>query len=160
MVPRVRMPALLTKMSRAPRATTVLATAAWSSLAEALSAFRDSALPPADSISRTSWKACSSELEYVNATDAPSAARRRTMPAPMPLEPPVTRATFPLNDFICIVPLISSWPTIIYVLDSSIQNENQSFGIDPTFHGKRVTCNDALCCRAGFACGTGHNYGQ
>src|SRR5258705_8453827 len=24
------------------------------------------------------------------------------MPAPMPLEPPVTRATLPLNDFVCI----------------------------------------------------------
>jgi hypothetical protein len=33
------------------------------SLAEALSAFRASALPPADSISRTSWRAFSSELE-------------------------------------------------------------------------------------------------
>jgi hypothetical protein len=24
------------------------------------------------------------------------------MPAPIPLEPPVTRATFPVNDFVCI----------------------------------------------------------
>src|SRR3984957_9425990 len=96
------MPALLTKMSRVPKASAVLATAARSSSAEPLSALRDSALPPADSISRTSSRAFSGELEYVKATDAPSAASRRTMPAPMPLEPPVTRATLPLNDFDCI----------------------------------------------------------
>src|SRR6266852_8657652 len=98
----VRMPALLTKISIVPRASVALATAARSSLAEALSAFSDSALPPADSTSRTSWRALSSEVEYVKATEAPSAASRRTMPAPMPLEPPVTRATLPLNDFACI----------------------------------------------------------
>src|SRR6266852_2164924 len=98
----VRMPALLTKISIVPRASVALATAARSSLAEALSAFSDSALPPADSTSRTSWRALSSEVEYVKATDAPSAASRRTMPAPMPLEPPVTRATLPLNDLVCI----------------------------------------------------------
>ncbi len=101
-VPPVRMPALLTKMSSVPKASVDLATAARSSLAEALSAFRDSAFPPVDSISLTSWRAFSSELEYVNATDAPSAASRRTMPAPIPREPPVTRATLPLNDFACI----------------------------------------------------------
>src|SRR5712692_12013889 len=96
------MPALLTKMSRVPKASAVLATAARSSSAEPLSALRDSALPPADSISRTSSRAFSGELEYVKATDAPSAASRRTMPAPMPLEPPVTRATLPLNECACI----------------------------------------------------------
>src|SRR6266849_10719814 len=96
------MPALLTKMSRGPKASAVLATAARSSSAEPLSALRDSALSPADSISRTSSRAFSGELKYVKATDAPSAASRRTMPAPMPLEPPVTRATLPLNDFACI----------------------------------------------------------
>src|SRR6266849_454703 len=96
------MPALLTKMSRGPKASAVLATAARSSSAEPLSALRDSALSPADSISRTSSRAFSGELKYVKATDAPSAASRRTMPAPMPLEPPVTRATLPLNAFACI----------------------------------------------------------
>src|SRR5260370_17905080 len=94
--------ALLTKISRLPKASAVLETAARSYLAEALSAFRDSALPPPDSISSASSRAFSSELEYVNATEAPSAASRRTMPAPIPLEPPVTRATFPVSDFICI----------------------------------------------------------
>jgi hypothetical protein len=37
----------------------------------------------------------------VNATDAPSEASRRTMPAPMPFDPAVTRATLPVNDFSC-----------------------------------------------------------
>src|ERR1700757_1275107 len=96
------MPALLTKMSRGPKVSAVRVPAARSSSAEPLSALRDSALPPADSISRTSSRAFSGELEYVKATDAPSAASRRTMPAPIPLEPPVTRATLPLNDFACI----------------------------------------------------------
>ena len=62
-VPLVRMPALLTKMSSVPKASVVLATAARSSSAEALSAFRDSAFPPVDSISLTSWRAFSFELE-------------------------------------------------------------------------------------------------
>src|ERR1700732_3233477 len=96
------MPALLTKMSSGPKISAVLVTAARSSSAEALSAFIASALPPPDSTSCTSFSAFSSELEKVNATDAPSEASRRTMPAPMPLEPPVTRATLPLNDLVCI----------------------------------------------------------
>jgi hypothetical protein len=34
----------------------------------------------------------------VNATAAPSAASRLTIPSPIPREPPVTRATLPAND--------------------------------------------------------------
>src|SRR6266404_2022294 len=122
-VPPVRMPALLTKMSSVPKASVDLATAARSSLAEALSAFRDNAFPPVDSISLTSWRAFSFELEYVNATDAPSAASRRTMPAPIPLEPPVTRATLPLNDFVCIWPAKPPGHELCHIMDCSVQNE-------------------------------------
>src|SRR6266852_6631588 len=68
------------------------------SSAEALSALIGSALPPAASISLASRFAFSSELKYVNATAAPSEASRLTIPSPIPLEPPVTRATLPIND--------------------------------------------------------------
>jgi len=62
-------------------------------------------------------------LEKVNATDAPSEASRRTMPAPMPFEPPVTRATLPVNDFSCTAAMniLQSSPTPI--LDDSVQNK-------------------------------------
>src|SRR5580704_18420965 len=125
------MPALLTKMSSGPKISAVLVTAARSSWAEALSAFIASALPPADSTSCTSFRAFSSELEKVNATDAPSAASRRTMPAPMPFEPPVTRATLPVNDFSCTAAmniLQSSPPPI---LDDSVQNKIRDYLYEP-----------------------------
>src|SRR5580704_11927761 len=117
------MPALLTKMSSGPKISAVLVTAARSSWAEALSAFIASALPPADSTSCTSCSAFSSELEKVNATDAPSEASLRTMPAPMPFEPPVTRATLPVNDFSCTAAMniLQSSPTSI--LDDYVQNK-------------------------------------
>src|SRR6266850_8325292 len=128
----VRMPALLTKMSRVPKASAALATAARSSSADPLSAFKDSALPPADSISRSSWRACSSEREHVKATDAPSAASRRTMPAPMPLEPPVTRATLPLNDFACMchqILLVPKMPILDYLVKNPLNWPLCSFWI-------------------------------
>ena len=120
------MPALLTKMSSVPKISAVLVTAARSSSAEALSAFIASALPPPDSTSCTSFRAFSSELEKVNATDAPSEASRRTMPAPMPFEPPVTRATLPVNDFSCTAAMniLQSSPTPI--LDDSVQKDSET----------------------------------
>src|SRR6266481_5715827 len=44
------------------------------------------------------------------------------MPAPMPLEPPVTRATLHLNDFVCIWPPKFYQSTIIPILDYLVQN--------------------------------------
>src|ERR1700732_1273165 len=143
----VRMPALLTNMSIVPRASVALATAARSSLAEALSAFSDSALPPADSTSRTSWRALSSEVEYVKATDAPSAASRRTMPAPMPLEPPVTRATLPLNDFVCIWPPKPPGHPLCHIMDCSVQNEHSAGAAHKRANGRNdeIICIGNLC---------------
>jgi hypothetical protein len=87
----------------------------------ALSAFRARALPPEDSISRASWRAFSSELDYVNAAEAPSAASRRTMPAPIPFEPSVTRAILPVSDLVSTA--ITYLPFFDYVvLDDSVQN--------------------------------------
>src|ERR1700722_13717984 len=141
------MPALLTKMSRVPKASAVLATAARSSSAEPLSALRDSALPPADSISRTSSRAFSGELEYVKATDAPSAASRRTMPAPMPLEPPVTRATLPLNNFVCIWPPKPPGHPLCHIMDCSVQNEHSASAAPTNANGQNdeIICIGNLC---------------
>src|SRR5882672_6018880 len=52
------------------------------------------------------------------------------MPAPIPLEPPVTRATLPVNDLACIpamniLQVIDSWSSTNVVLDYIIQNKIQ-----------------------------------
>jgi hypothetical protein len=52
------------------------------------------AFPPLSSISLTTAEAALASFAYVKATLAPSAARRCTIAAPMPREPPVTSATF------------------------------------------------------------------
>ena len=76
------------------------------------------------------FQGLSSELEKVNATDAPSEASRRTMPAPMPFEPLVTRATLPVNDFSCTAAMniLQSSPTP--VLDDSVQNKIRQLLMD------------------------------
>src|ERR1700724_2160394 len=108
----VRMPALLTKMSSVPKASVVLATAARSSLAEAL-----------------------------------SAASRRTMPAPIPLEPPVTRATLPLNDFVCIWPPKPPGHALCHIMDYSVQNEHSAGAAHIRANGQNdeIICIGNLC---------------
>jgi hypothetical protein len=53
-----------------------------------------SALPP---VSWAKRSAASRDPAYVKVTAAPSAAKRRTMAAPMPRLPPTTNTDFPLN---------------------------------------------------------------
>ena len=60
------------------------------------------ALRPARSISLTTDAAASAPFVYVMATFAPSAARRLAIAAPMPRDPPVTRAILP-SSFLVIV---------------------------------------------------------
>src|SRR5258708_26728785 len=86
------------------------------SSAEALSALIGSALPPAASISFASREAFSSELNQVNATAAPSAASRLTIPSPIPREPPVTRAILPANDrpYFSVMSILQSGPNLSY----------------------------------------------
>src|SRR5258708_36435865 len=48
------------------------------------------------------------------------------MPAPMPLEPPVTRATLPLNDFVCIWPPKPPGHPLCHIMDCSVQNEHSA----------------------------------
>src|SRR6202023_2114542 len=83
---------------------------------EALSALIGSALPPAASISLAIRFAFSSELEYVNATAAPSEASRLTIPSPIPREPPVTRATLPANDrpYFSVMSILRGEPNLPY----------------------------------------------
>src|SRR5260370_37984562 len=47
------------------------------------------------------------------------------MPAPIPLEPPVTSATLPLNDFACVTAIDILLVLPFCVLDSSVQNATQ-----------------------------------
>src|SRR5258708_20686192 len=47
------------------------------------------------------------------------------MPAPIPLEPPVTSATLPLNDFACVAAIDFLLVLTFCVLDSSVQNATQ-----------------------------------
>src|SRR5216683_2099921 len=47
------------------------------------------------------------------------------MPAPIPLEPPVTSATLPLNDFACVAAIDILLVLTFCVLDSSVQNATQ-----------------------------------
>src|SRR6202163_727265 len=116
MLPRIMIPALLTKISISPNSFTTWFTVARMSSAEALSALIASALPPAASISLTSRFALSSELKYVNATAAPSEASRLTIPSPIPREPPVTRATLPANDrpYFSFMSILQSGPNLCY----------------------------------------------
>src|ERR1700733_11814596 len=51
------------------------------------------AFPPSRSIVLTTAEAAAASFAYVMATLAPSAARRFAIAAPIPREPPVTRAT-------------------------------------------------------------------
>src|SRR5260370_16789325 len=47
------------------------------------------------------------------------------MPAPIPLEPPVTSATLPLNDFACVAAIDILLVLPFCVLDSFVQNATQ-----------------------------------
>src|SRR5260370_33161796 len=48
------------------------------------------------------------------------------MPAPMPLEPPVTRATLPLNDFVCMWPPKPPGHPLCHIMDCSVQKEHSA----------------------------------
>src|SRR5712664_2936147 len=83
--------------------------------------------------------------------DAPSAASRRTMPAPMPLEPPVTRATLPLNDFVCIWPPKPPGHALCHIMDCSVQNEHSAGAAHIRANGRNdeIICMGNLCTAPG-----------
>src|ERR687892_289787 len=91
------MPALFTRTSRPPNRSTVSDIAARTTSGSSLSAWTARAWPPEPMISRSRLFAGSLASRYVNATAAPSAASLRTMPAPIPGEPPVKNARRPAS---------------------------------------------------------------
>src|SRR6266851_8983729 len=99
-------------------------------------------MPPEPTIPCSRSFAAPLASRYVNATDAPSAASRRTMPAPIPLEPPVTRATLPLNDFVCIWPPEPPGHALCHIMDCSVQNEHSAGAAHIRANGR----NDEIIC--------------
>src|SRR5258708_16011535 len=68
------------------------------------------------------------------------------MPAPMPLEPPVTRATLPLNDFVCIWPPKPPGHASCHIMDCSVQNEHSAGASHIRANGR----NDEIICMGNF----------
>src|SRR5947208_7357938 len=101
------MPALLKAKSSRPKASTVLARAAFTSSARVTSHWTASARPPCSSIRRAvSWLPCSDTSAAT--TLAPWRANASAAARPMPLAAPVTKATFPVNFPISFVGMICS----------------------------------------------------
>ena len=69
------------------------------------------------------------------------------MPAPIPLEPPVTRATLPLNDFVCIWPPNPPGHALCHIMDCSVQNEHSAGPAHIRTNGRndKIICMGNLC---------------
>src|SRR5580704_7632615 len=69
------------------------------------------------------------------------------MPAPIPLEPPVTRATLPLNDFVCIWPPKPPGHPLCHIMDYSVQNEHSAGAAHIRANGwnDEIICIGNLC---------------
>src|SRR5260370_15402780 len=69
------------------------------------------------------------------------------MPAPIPLEPPVTRATLPLNDFVCIWPPKPPGHPLCHIMDCSVQNEHSAGAAHIRANGRndKIICMGNLC---------------
>mmetsp|Transcript_43710 Transcript_43710/g.52857 ORF Transcript_43710/g.52857 Transcript_43710/m.52857 type:complete len:240 (+) Transcript_43710:424-1143(+) len=89
-------PAQFTMISTGPKVSSVALTRALQSSRFTTSVETASAVPPAPSILVFTALRLST-LRAARATFAPSAARARAIPAPIPLEAPVTTATLPSN---------------------------------------------------------------
>jgi hypothetical protein len=67
------------------------------------------------------------------------------MAAPMPLEPPVTKATLPVNDFVCITvnsPGLCILDCSIHNKTRSIQNKIRNLSVDLSVTGgKQITAS-------------------
>ena len=89
-------PALLTRASIRPWASSTAATVACTAASSRMSAACTEQLPPTASISRFTASSFSSVRPTI-ATRAPSDASSCAVQRPMPEPPPVTRATWPAN---------------------------------------------------------------
>ena len=85
-------PALLTRMSRRPKRSTVASSRAWPDALSEMSACRYSDSPGSDLA--TAWPA-STDDDELTTTAAPSSDSRRADASPIPLDDPVTIATRP-----------------------------------------------------------------
>src|SRR5260370_29948193 len=81
------------------------------------------------------------------------------MPAPIPLERPVTRDTLPLNDFVCIWPPKPPGHALCHIMDCSVQNEHSAgFSRRSAHKGKRMELRNHL--RRKFVPRSGQDYGD
>ena len=104
------MPALLTRMSRLPKACTVASATFAASARLRVSARMASALPPFSLIICATLPAASRSISAI-ITAAPASARRVTMALPMPMPPPVTMAPFPLKSKSCAMVFLATFDT-------------------------------------------------
>jgi hypothetical protein len=81
-----------------------------------------SALPPPLSISAAKATAFSGALEYVNATAIFSRISLRTIAAPIPREPPVTRATRIGDELVSIIYFDEVAKLSVFFLDIIVRN--------------------------------------
>src|SRR6266404_912856 len=137
---RAMTPALFTRISIPPNVPTVFATARRTASVSAASALIASAFPPAASIERTTSLALSGDALYVKATDAPSAASRLAMAAPMLREPPVTSATLPVSFFAIFV----------FIIFFQMSFSNCESGIDGCVSGRHCLTGQGRGCRGVF----------
>ena len=96
------MPALLNAKSSRPNASTVLASAAFTSAAFVTSHRAATARPPCPSTRRTVSRLPSSDTSATT-TLAPSRANATAAARPMPFAAPVTNATFPAKPFFSLI---------------------------------------------------------
>src|SRR5438874_3468163 len=105
-------PALLTRMSRPPRRSTVAATDASTAASSAASAGTNHALPSRPA-RRRSWASCpSASSRPVITTPAPPSRSRAAMANPRPVVPPVTRAARSSDPAIARLPLVRGPPAV------------------------------------------------
>ena len=103
--------ALLTRISNLPSVFTTFPTIDLTAASFEISARTAMAREPSCRISATVSSASPLEREKFTATSAPSRANRREVAFPIPVPPPVTRATFPSSLLIALVPPLEPIPS-------------------------------------------------
>ncbi len=112
-------PALFTKMSTVPKASTVFSmTALHCSLSE-ISHGTANTSPPAALIFSATSSNCATLLAEIT-TFAPSLAKSSAVQAPMPEFPPVITATFPFNLSILLPPLYYNYNCYLHAAISNV----------------------------------------
>ena len=98
-----KMPALLTQISKLPKfPLQVSATSARDSESETSALIAITFAPVISETSFEVFSACS-KSRSATTTEEPASAKRFTIPAPMPLAPPVTTEHFPLREISSLI---------------------------------------------------------